>query len=106
MKFARSALVGLVLCVLGCVCQAQVLKRTTSKTDSIPLGAGSTVSVIGAPAGSIKVNVIPGNNVQISAEIEVEAANEADLAAAAVLTTFITQESLGKVAIVSVGRDT
>ncbi len=106
MKFFNYAFVGAAVCLLGLVCNAQGLKRTTTKTDSIPFGAGSTVSITGAPLGAIKVNVVPGNNVQISAEIEVQAANEADLAGAAVLTTFVTQESAGSLAIVSVGRDT
>jgi len=105
MKLVRSAFVGVVVCLLAAVCSAQTLKRTTTKTDSIPLGAGSTVSITGSPVGSIKVNVIPGTNVEISADIEVQAANETDLAAAAVLTTFVTQESLGSLVIVSVGRD-
>jgi len=105
MKIFRSALVGVCVCVLAAVCSAQVLKRTTTKTDTIPLGAGSTVSITGAPVGSIKVNVIPGNDIQITAEIEVQAANEADLAGAAAMTTFMTDESLAKVSIISIGRD-
>src|SRR3954453_21472746 len=106
MKLVRSAFIGAVVCVLGVMCNAQVLKRTTTKTETVPIGAGSTVSITGAPVGSIKVNVVPGNDVQISAEIEVQAANEADLASAAVLTGYLSQETLGKLAIVSVGRDT
>jgi len=106
MKIFRSALVGVCVCVLAAVCSAQVLKRTTTKTDTIPVGAGSTLSIMGAPIGSVTVNVVQGNDVQISAEIEVQAANEADLAGAAVLTGYLTQESLGKLSIVSIGRDT
>jgi len=105
MKIINFAFAGVVVCLLALMCDAQALKRTTTKTDSIPLGAGSTVSILGAPVGSIKVNVIPGNDVQITAEIEVQAANEADLAGAAVLTTYVEQDTLGKLAIVSVGAD-
>ncbi|MFL6375462.1 MAG: hypothetical protein ACJ73D_12400 [Pyrinomonadaceae bacterium] len=105
MKLLKLSFAGVAVCVLGFVCNAQVLKRTTTKTDTIPLGAGSTVAVIGAPTGTIKVSLIPGNDVQISAEIEVQAANEADLSDAAVLTTYVTQETLGKLAIVSIGAD-
>lgn len=105
MKTIKFAFAGVVVCVLALMSDAQVLKRTTTKTDTVPLGAGSTVSIVGAPVGSIKVTTIPGSDVQITAEIEVQAANESDLAAAAVLTTYLTQESLGKVAIVSVGAD-
>ena len=105
MNIFKFAFAGVVVCGLSLVCGAQVLKRTTTKTDTIPVGAGSTVAIMGAPAGSIKVTMIAGNDVQIAAEIEVQAANEADLAAAAVLTTYMTQETLGKVAIVSVGAD-
>ena len=106
MHLLKSTIAGIVVCMLAGACSAQVLKRTTTKTDTIPLGAGSTVSITGAPVGSVKVNVIQGSDVQISAEIEVQAANEADLAGAALLTGYVTQDSLGKLSIVSVGRDT
>jgi hypothetical protein len=105
MKFVRFAFAGFVVCMLALMCDAQVLKRTTTKSDTIPLGAGSTLSIVGAPVGSIKVSVVPGNEVHVAAEIEVQAANEADLSGAALLTTYVTQETLGKLAIVSVGAD-
>ncbi|MBV9242819.1 MAG: hypothetical protein JO314_12510 [Acidobacteria bacterium] len=105
MKFIDLVFVVLVIGLLGGVADSQALKRTTTKTDTIALGAGSTVSIAGAPVGSITVTTIAGNNIQISANIEVQAANEEDLAAAAVLTGFVTQDSLGKLSIVSVGAD-
>lgn len=94
------------MCVFAVAGQAQLLKRTTTKTDSIPFGAGSTLSIAGAPLGSVKVSSTSRDTVEITATIEVQAANEADLAGAAVLTGFVTDESLGRVSIVSVGADT
>jgi hypothetical protein len=81
----------------------QLLKRTTIKTDKFDFSSGGTVAIVGAPTGSITVEGWKNNQVEISAEIEVQAATEADLAKLAQVTTFILQESLGRTGIVSTG---
>ena len=50
------------------------------KTESVDFGAGGTVTVTGAPLGSIIITGGQSNKVEISAEIEVQAETEADLA--------------------------
>lgn len=105
MKLNKLAFIAIVMCVMGATCSAQVLKRTTTKTDSIPFGAGSTLSLTGAPVGDVKIGATSANTVEITATIEVRASNESDLAGAAVLTTFVTQETPGNVSIISVGPD-
>src|SRR5437773_2301549 len=57
-----------------------VLKRTTTKTDKFDFGAGGTVAITGAPAGSIRVTGSNKNEIEITAEIELQASSEADLA--------------------------
>jgi hypothetical protein len=106
MKRTTSLAAAALVCVFAAAGQAQLLKRTTTKTDSIPLGAGSTLSIAGAPVGSIKVSSTTRDTVEITATIEVQAANETDLAGAALMTGFVTDESLGRVSIISVGADT
>lgn len=91
--------------MVAAVCGAQTLKRTTVKTDSIPFGAGSTLAIAGAPVGNIKLWNSTADKVTIEATIEVQASSENDLAGAAALTGFVVQETLGRVAIVSVGAD-
>jgi hypothetical protein len=105
MKIFRSAFAVVALCLLCLAADAQVLKRTTVKTDSIPFGAGSTLAIAGAPVGNVKVSNSTTDKITIEATIEVQAATEADLAGAAALTGFVVQETLGRVAIVSVGAD-
>jgi hypothetical protein len=82
---------------------APLLKRTTSKTDRLEFGSGGTLSVTGAPVGSIRVEGWKNREIEISAEIEVSANTEADLAKLSEVTTFVLQESLGQTSIISVG---
>ncbi|CAN5519751.1 hypothetical protein BH10ACI1_BH10ACI1_30140 [soil metagenome] len=84
----------------------QLLKRTTYKTETVEFGQGGTVSIIGAPVGSISIEGWQKNEVEITAEIEVQAENETDLAQLAALDTFILNETtMGRVSIVSVGTN-
>jgi hypothetical protein len=105
MKFKNIALAATVACIAAVVANAQVLKRTTVKTDSVPFGAGGVFSIMGAPVGDIRITATSSNTIEIKATIEVQAANETDLAGAAALTGFVVQETLGRVAVVSVGPD-
>jgi len=81
----------------------QLLKRTTYKTDKFDFGVGGTVVIVGAPVGSIRVEGTRNREIEISAEIEVQAVNEADLAKLTEVTGFTLQESLGRAAITSMG---
>lgn len=79
------------------------VKRTTYKTDKFDFGAGGTLSVAGAPNGSIRVEGWSKNEIEISAEIELNAQTEADLDELAKVTGFMLEESLGRTGILSVG---
>lgn len=84
----------------------QLLKRTTYKTETVEFGQGGTVSIVGAPNGSISVEGWQKNEVEITAEIEVQAETEADLAQLAIINTFVLNEAtMGRVSIVSVGTN-
>jgi len=91
------------LAVIAGVVSAQNVKRTTTKTDRFDFGAGGTVSIIGAPAGSITVVGSSKNEIEITAQIEIQAGSEADLDRLSQVTTFLTDESLGRVSIISSG---
>ncbi len=88
-----------------CFAQGKLLKRTTYKTDTVKFGAGGTVSIIGAPNGSIEVEGWQKNEIEISAEIEVQAANEADLAQLAQVVGFILDTGNVHTRIISVGTN-
>ncbi len=80
-----------------------LLKRTTYKTEKTDFMAGGTVSVVGAPTGSIEIEGWQKNEVEISAEIEVQAETENDLALLAAVDGFTFDQTLGHLSIVSVG---
>jgi hypothetical protein len=80
-----------------------LLTRTTYKTENIDFGAGGTLSVVGAPHGSITIEGWQKNEVEITADIEVQAETEADLALLAQVNTFVLDESFGHITIQSVG---
>lgn len=82
---------------------AQSIKRTVSKTDTLDFGPGGTLSVKGAPNGSIRVEGWNNNQVQINAEVEITANSEAELDQIAQVTGFILEESMGRTGIISVG---
>ena len=80
-----------------------LIKRTTYKNDRFDFGVGGTLSVIGAPNGSVRVEGWSNREVEISAEIEIQAATEAELDRLSKVTGFITEESLGRTGIISIG---
>jgi hypothetical protein len=91
------------MCAAAVFGQAPVFKRVTTKTERLDFGAGGTVAIVGAPKGSIRVEPAARNEIEITAEIELQAGSEADLAALAGVTGFILDESLTRTSIISVG---
>jgi len=83
--------------------QTKPLKRTDYKTEKFDFGVGGVLSVIGAPKGSISIEGWKNREVEISAEITNEAANEADLALLSKVNNFVIDDTFGKVSVVSVG---
>jgi hypothetical protein len=102
-KILKLAVICLSMLVFSGFSLAQAFKRTTYKTETIEFGVGGTVSVVGAPTGSISIEGWSKNEVEISAEIELQAASEADLAELARANTFVVDEQFGHIRIISVG---
>ena len=80
-----------------------LVKRTTYKTEKLDFGAGGTMTLVGAPAGSVAVEGWQKNEIEISAEIEVQAETEADLAELAKVNGFLIDNDSGHVKIITVG---
>lgn len=80
-----------------------LIKRTNYKTETVEFGVGGTVSIVGAPAGSITVEGWNKNAVEITAEVEMQAPSEADLAELARVNNFVIDEDFGHLRITSVG---
>jgi len=102
-KHFLTALTFVLLSVAAGALQAQTLKRTTHKTDRLDFGVGGTLAVIGAPKGSIRVEGWANNEIEISAEIELEAATQEDLERLSKVTGFMLEESVGRTGVISVG---
>lgn len=82
---------------------AKLIKRTTYKTDNFEFGAGGTVTIVGAPQGSIEVEGWQKNEIEISAEIEMQGESEADLELLSQINGFTVDDGFGHVRILSVG---
>lgn len=80
-----------------------LLTKTVYKNDTADFGAGGTVSVTGAPRGSITVEGWDKNEIEISAEIEIQAPTEADLAKLSEVSGFAIDSSFNTLRIISVG---
>lgn len=106
MKIRHAFLMALLLSAFSLAALAQappLVKRTTYKTDRLDFGPGGTVSITGAPVGSVRIEGWRNREVEISAEIHLEANSEADLAKLSEVTTFVLEESVGRLGIISVG---
>ena len=79
------------------------LVRTVYKTDRLDFGVGGTISIAGAPNGSIRIEGWNKNEVEISAEIELRASTPADLDQLEKVTGFVMDESPLRLSIYSVG---
>ena len=106
MKTRNALLLVLLLAGLTVTAFSQAspqFKRTTTKTDRFEFGVGGTIAITGAPVGSIRVEGWKSREIEITAEIEVQANSEEDLVKLGAITTFVTEENLGRTGIISVG---
>lgn len=96
-------ILSVLFAVFGSYGQDTSVKRTFTKTELRDLAPGGSVSILGAPVGSIKVKSWSVPRVEVTAVIEIEAKSEADVAQIAEVTTFVINESLGRLTILTVG---
>lgn len=96
--------VSIFLFLAACPAQTNPLvKRTTYKTETVEFSPGGTVSITGAPTGSITVEGWGKNSVEVSADVEMQAGTEADLAELAKVNGFVIDNDFGHLRITSVG---
>ena len=82
---------------------AQNLKQTTTKTEHADLGAGGTVTIVGAPEGSISIEGWQQQTVEVTAEISTEAPTTADLAFLAKVNNFAFEDDTNHIRILTTG---
>lgn len=98
--FISALMMFFSVAVLG---QARLIKKTAYKTDTVEFGVGGTVSVNGAPNGSISIESWNKNEIEVSAEIELQAPTEADLALLEKINGFIIDQGTNTTRIITVG---
>jgi hypothetical protein len=82
---------------------APLLTRTISRHEVRRFGHGGTITIVGAPRGSITVQGWQKNEVDISAEIEVQGATEADMARVSAVTGFILDDDANHLSVITTG---
>ena len=80
-----------------------LLTRTITRHESRRFFYAGTVTVTGAPNGSVTIEGWQRNEVEISAEIEVQAPTEADLSRLAMLNNFVIDEDANHLRIITTG---
>jgi hypothetical protein len=79
------------------------LTRTTTRHEVRRLPYGSTITLLGAPVGSITIEAWTRPEVDITADIELHADTEEDLARLAVVNSFFIDEDPNQLRILTTG---
>ena len=80
-----------------------LLKRTTTRTETRRLGYGGSVTLYGAPEGSITIEAWTRGEVEITADVELNAGTEEELARLASVNGFVVDEDYNHVRVVTTG---
>jgi len=83
--------------------EIQLLTRTTTRRETRRFAFGGTVTLIGAPKGSVTVEGWSRNEVELTADIELKGPTEADLDQLALVNTFLFDEDLNHISILTTG---
>jgi hypothetical protein len=80
-----------------------LLKRTTTRREVRRLGFGGSLTIYGAPAGSVTVEGWSKGEVEITAEVEQSADTEENLNRLAALNGFVLDEDVNHLRLTTVG---
>jgi len=81
----------------------QLLTRTATRRETARFSYGGTVTLIAAPRGSVTVEGWPRNEVEVTANIELQAPTEADLDQLVKVNTFVFDEDLNHISVLTTG---
>ncbi len=82
---------------------APALKRTTTRREVRRLGHGGRLTLYGAPVGSITVEGWQGGEVEITADVELRADTEEELARLATVNDFAIDDDVNHVTVMTTG---
>lgn len=83
--------------------EVQLLTRTSTRRETRRFAYGGTVTLIGAPRGSVTVEGWARNEVEVTANIELKGQTEADLDQLARVNTFVFDEDLNHISVLTTG---
>lgn len=83
--------------------EIQLLTRTSTRRETARFSYGGTVTLIAAPRGSVTVEGWQRNEVEVTANIELKGPTEADLDQLATVNTFVFDEDLNHISILTTG---
>ena len=102
--FAAAVFFALPLFIFGQTDSGQNrFKRTTVKTERFDLNPGGSVTVLGAPVGTITIEGWGQRQIEITAEIALEAASEEDLNLLAQVNSSASDAETNHVRILTTG---
>jgi hypothetical protein len=81
----------------------QLLTRTTRRQETRHFSYGGTVTLIAAPRGSVTVEGWTRNEVELTADIELQGPTEADLDQLAKVNSFVFDEDLNHLSVLTTG---
>ena len=83
--------------------EIQLLTRTTTRRETRRFSYGGTVTVIGAPRGSVTIEGWSRNEVELIANIELKGPTEAELDQLATVNSFVFDEDLNHLSVLTTG---
>jgi hypothetical protein len=83
--------------------EVQLLTRSTTRRETRRFAYGGTVTVIGAPRGSVTVEGWSRNEVELTANIELKGPTEAELDQLAAVNSFVFDEDLNHISVLTTG---
>lgn len=82
---------------------ATLLTRTTTRHETKRFGYGGSLTIVGAPNGSITIEAWPRNEVDITADIELRAGTEEELTQLAAVNGFVLDAEVNHLRILTTG---
>lgn len=83
--------------------EIQLLTRTTRRQETRRFSYGGTVTLIAAPRGNVTVEGWSRNEVELTADIELQGPTEADLDQLAKVNSFVFDEDLNHLSVLTTG---
>ncbi len=80
-----------------------LLKRTTTQRHHRRFNFGGTITVVGAPRGAVTIEGWNRNEVELVADIELNASTESDLDQLATVNRFVFDEDLNHLSVLTTG---